>query len=922
MATLSDDNAYVGPRTFTAEERSKFYGRSREARELTAFIISNRLVLFYAPSGAGKSSLLNTIIRPTLEAEGYDVLPTGRVSGYSGDQVEADNVYVYNLLLSLHQHETTPDAFDSLEIVPFLDNLVRDDDGRYCYDPDYDYPPDAVFKPRVLIIDQFEELLTTNTDHWQERGEFLEQLADALAYDNQLWVMLTMREDFVARLDPYLHLLPDRLRHRYHMERLTREAALEAIRRPAADAGRPFEEEAANVLVNNLRRIRAVDGEGEEHLDQFVEPVQLQTVCYQMWEKLRNHPSETITVEDVEHFADVDTALTNFYEETIAGAVAETGVSESDLRTWFEQELITEAGSRNMVFRGEEMTGSLPTPVADYVRGQFILGEVVRPGGVWYELVHDRFVEAILSANRVWRHKHPLIQLAQAWDHGNRRQEQLLSQGQLEQLKETEWRALGPLVAEFITASQEAAAAERQRTARFLWGVTIALGALSVIALAGGVLALYGWSDARQWASTADAARREAEVAQLDALESARTAQRNLAQSQTAEAASLAEANANATEVAGWRTIAEEALASQLAYLDGQLETPTPTVGEMTTPTATGTATATPTATATATSAAGNGTQTVTRIAAGPTATPTMTATPTTTPTATGTATPTADERALEEQREAVQATQTAVARPGGYIVYDHAEGGTFNIFRMEHDTGQVQQLTEGANYKAEADVSSDGRRIAYEELATNRYVIYTMNSDGSGRREVVEGRQPDWSPDDRFIAFETVTSPSQLAVVEVATGEVERLTDGAIPNRAPSWSPEGRRLVYMTQVRSRWQLAILDLDTGQRKVITTSNVDKRFPAWSPDGELIAYNTLTEEGNADQVWVVTASGEEARQLTEVGRNGRPAWSPDGRFLVFNGNRDGRWLIFRMNRDGSNQFSLTSEGADGRPDWGR
>ena len=914
-----DDNAYVGPRTFTARDRAKFYGRDREAQELTAFIISNRLVLFYAPSGAGKSSLLNTMVRPALEAEGCELLPAGRVSGYSGDEVEADNIYVYNLLLSLHQRQSLPAACKSLALAPFLDNLVRGSGDRYRYDPDYVYPADALFKPRVLIIDQFEELLTTNAARWQERAGFFQQLADALAYDDYLWVVLAMREDFVARLDPYLHLLPDRLRYRYHMERLTRNAALEAIRRPAAAAGRPFVDQAADLLVDNLRRIRAVHGGETERLDQFVEPVQLQAVCYQMWDKLRGRPGETITVEDVRRFADVDAALTNFYEETVASAVAETGVSETDLRAWFERELITEAGTRNMIFRGEEMTGGLPTSVADHVRGQFILGEVVRPGGAWYELVHDRLVEPIVAANRAWRKDHPLLQLAQAWADDGRRAEQLLSPGQLEQLDDAEWRALGPLVTDFVTASRADADAEQKRAVRFQRRVALALSALSIVAIIVGALALRAGAEARRSAERAEDARREAEVAELEAIESAQNAQASLAQSQTAEAASLAAANANATEVARWQTIAEEALQSQLAYLESQLAatTPTPTPAQSPTPTA---AAETPVSASTS---------------ALPTPSPSAEEEPTEmtveaqeeevepipTPTPAWTPTPTPDLRALEEQLQAVQAQQTAVARPGGYVVYDHAEGGSFNIFRLEHDTGDTQQLTEGPNYKAEADVSLDGRRIAYEELAGNRYVIVLINSDGSGRTELVEGRHPDWSPDGRFIAYETAASPSQLAMIEVATGEVTRLTAGVIPSRAPSWSPDGRRLAYMTQLDGVWRLAILDVAAGQVTVITGGDVDRRFPAWSPDGALIAYNTLTAEGDVDQIWVITPSGEGAQQLTEVGRNGQPAWSPDGRFIVFNGNRDGRWLIFRMNRDGSNQFALTDGGGDARPDWG-
>ncbi len=76
------DNPYVGPRTFTEAERSLFFGREREARDLTARIVSERLLLFYAQSGAGKSSLINTRVIPRLrDEEGFQVLPVGRVSG-------------------------------------------------------------------------------------------------------------------------------------------------------------------------------------------------------------------------------------------------------------------------------------------------------------------------------------------------------------------------------------------------------------------------------------------------------------------------------------------------------------------------------------------------------------------------------------------------------------------------------------------------------------------------------------------------------------------------------------------------------------------------------------------------------------------------------------------------------------------------
>ena len=90
-------NPYIGPRTFQREDRNIFYGRDREARDLMALVASERLILFYAQSGAGKSSLLNTRIIPELETANYEVFPVGRVQGDASSQVDAENIFGINL---------------------------------------------------------------------------------------------------------------------------------------------------------------------------------------------------------------------------------------------------------------------------------------------------------------------------------------------------------------------------------------------------------------------------------------------------------------------------------------------------------------------------------------------------------------------------------------------------------------------------------------------------------------------------------------------------------------------------------------------------------------------------------------------------------------------------------------------------------
>ena len=119
------------------------------------------------------------------------------------------------------------------------------------------------------------------------------------------------------------------------------DAAARGHPQPAALNGGPSLPAWLSKLVDDLRQVRVPGQEGTVP-GQYVEPVQLQVVCYQLWENLTSRPDENqehvdqeITFEDLAQAGDVDQALTQFYEETLA--VAEriqlvAGVSERQLR--------------------------------------------------------------------------------------------------------------------------------------------------------------------------------------------------------------------------------------------------------------------------------------------------------------------------------------------------------------------------------------------------------------------------------------------------------------------------------------------------------------------------------------------------------------------------------------------------------------
>ncbi|MEZ4708559.1 MAG: hypothetical protein R3A44_15225 [Caldilineaceae bacterium] len=503
MTTLQ--NPYVGPRTFTQQEASFFFGRARETSELYASIVSSRLMLFYAQSGAGKSSLLNAGVIPQLRANGFEVLPVARVGGVLPENVEqADNVYVVNLLLSIEQRDIAPARLAQMTLKQYLGKLVERD-GVFSHHADADIADDDFgddVPPRLLIIDQFEELFTTHGAHWQSRQDFFHQLREAMEDDPLLFVLISMRADYIALLDPYAGLVPGRFRNRFYMERMGVAAALDAIKEPAARAGRQFAPGVAEALVDNLRTIRV--GLTETQLGQFIEPVQLQLVCYQIWDRLSTDAQlpDVITQADLDQIGDVDNVLAGFYEETIRSVLSQSAVdiSERRLRDWFDHELITEARTRSTLYRGAESTAGLPNIIVDQMQSRFLLRSEFRAGDVWIELAHDRLIEPILQANARWQaaHPHPLAGAQRLWEESGRSDERVLTGVNLTEALSFAAQNPDDLTSaerDFLARSQELAHrgqepaardAHRQRT-RLWWMGGISLMLIIVLA---GIMAL------------------------------------------------------------------------------------------------------------------------------------------------------------------------------------------------------------------------------------------------------------------------------------------------------------------------------------------------------------------------------------------------------------------------------------------------
>ena len=690
-------NPYVGPRAFQRGET--LHGRDREVMEFLDLLIAERIVLLYSPSGAGKTSLIQAALTPELEKEGFRVLPPMRVNlepPMSGEPAKdlPFNRYIFSLLLSLEEAL----AGDEPIPMPELMTLTLDDYlGRRreaCEQGD----------GNVLIFDQFEEILTVDPSDREAKAEFFAQVGTALR-DRRRWALFSMREEFLASLDPYLRPVPTRLRNTYRLELLGPEAARVAIQQPAREAGVDFTGEAVTKLVDDLRlmRVQVSDGSMEEQPGLTVEPVQLQVVCRRLWDRLPEDATQ-ILVADVESVGDVDSALAGYYAERVEVIASESSVSERIIRDWFDHQLITDQGIRGQVLQGPEESEGLENRIIWPLVDAHLVRAEKRRGATWFELAHDRLIEPVRADNVAWResHLHPLQRQAALWEEAGRPEGLLWREQAL--LEAESWAkahddALTGVDRDFLEACLEARAiAEReQRQARRIRWLAIGATLFSILAIVAAVFAGYQTQSALRAAEAEAIAKSDAEVRLYDA----QTAEAQAASAAEAEATANSEAQTRLYEAQTAEARAQELQVTQAVLLDVVLSLQS-------------SASATPLATeppATAKGTPGVGTQTPSRAANTPTPDQTATA---------AIVMREATVRAVQTELARVQATQTAAAgtpiptslansvRDFGnsqgakgwkYLAENGRNSGQFREMSFGEYDGKQCWLTEGEEY-------------------------------------------------------------------------------------------------------------------------------------------------------------------------------------------------------------------------------
>jgi WD40 repeat protein len=496
----SRPNPYVGPRAFQTGE--VLYGRDQDILNLYYLLLAERVVLFFSPSGAGKSSLIQAGLIPRL-TEKFSFIPIIRVNQEPPEafsKTPGFNRYIYSALLSLEE-SALPDQrlpAENLAALSFSDYLNQ----RIGSNQPQTDPPRPVFE--ALIFDQFEEILTTAPNDYEGKQVFFDQVGAAL-HDRRLWALFSAREDYAASFEPYLRAIPTRFANRYRLDLLEVEMALQAIQKPAREVGVEFTDAAARKLVDDLRRVQTQlpDGATEFELGRYVEPVQLQVVCYRLWNNL-SADETAITEKQLASIGSVNESLSAYYTDQVAAAEQKFQVPQRLIREWFNNQLITKQGMRSQVRLEPDKSGGLDNRVINFMESAHLVRAEKRAGSIWFELSHDRLIEPIRTGNENWLKTNLSLvqQQADLWNQQDRPDSLLLREKELAQARlwaEAHSAELLPNEKDFLLACK----AEEDRALRLKRRTQI----IHILGLIATLLAIVAFAAYRQ----ADFQRKEAQ---------------------------------------------------------------------------------------------------------------------------------------------------------------------------------------------------------------------------------------------------------------------------------------------------------------------------------------------------------------------------------------------------------------------------
>jgi TolB protein len=214
--------------------------------------------------------------------------------------------------------------------------------------------------------------------------------------------------------------------------------------------------------------------------------------------------------------------------------------------------------------------------------------------------------------------------------------------------------------------------------------------------------------------------------------------------------------------------------------------------------------------------------------------------------------------------------------------------------------------------------------RIAYVVKRGNRFELQIADADGAGEETALASFEPiispAWSPDGKRLAYVSFEAKKPVVYVHsLLDGKRNVAANFRGSNSAPAWSPDGRTLAVSLSREGGSQIFLVNPDgSGLRRLTSSSAIDTE-PRYSPDGKFIYFTS--DRGGSPQVYRMPASGGDAQRVTFEGSyNVSPRLSPDGRTLAYITRNSGKFQVALLDLNNRQVQIITDSDRDESPSF--
>jgi len=255
-------------------------------------------------------------------------------------------------------------------------------------------------------------------------------------------------------------------------------------------------------------------------------------------------------------------------------------------------------------------------------------------------------------------------------------------------------------------------------------------------------------------------------------------------------------------------------------------------------------------------------------------------------------------------------------------------QGQEINV--IDFDGENQRQITNDKTLNLTPTWSPNGRWLVYTSYGGNNPDLIMIDSLGKKPKKTLLhlpglNAAPSWSPVDDRLSL--VLSKDENSEIYTLSNErvLRRLTQHFNIDTSPSWSHDGKKIVFTSDRSGRGapQIYIMDARLGDKAGVERISFGSSYnddPAWSPDGDKIAYTARV--GRRFQIKVYDLITKTSIVLTKMrGNNEQPSWSPDGRFIAFR-HKVGSKMSTYIQRLGSDKVRKLSTGnaSGASPSW--